>query len=120
MTIHSSSSLKSIDATSLVTSTFRSEVIAADLPGNYKQLTQVDLDHRSTSTSTLVLKVSQDGGNTFETTGRSVTLNRAPASGRATSQPYIGGAFPAIEITSSSTGYELHRLDVSMNLGGRA
>ncbi len=102
-----------------VNSVWRSEVLAADLPGSYKQLTEVMVDYRATSRSTLTLKISTDGGNNYETTGQSVSLASAPAAGRALSQVYVGGAFPTLEITSNSTGYELHRLDVTMNLGGR-
>lgn len=119
-TIFSTNSLLGTELGSLVTSQWRSEPIAADLPGNYKHLTQIDCDYRSTSSATVTVKVSQDGGNTFGYTAPQLALPRATVSGRATSQPYIGGAFPAIELTSSSTGYELHRLDVTMNLGGRA
>lgn len=118
-TVHSLNSLLATDSGSTMTATFRSAPIAADLPGNYKQLTNVFLDYRSTSSSTVTLRVSTDGGNTYETTGRVVTLPRAPAAGRAESQVYLGGSLPAIELTSTSTGFELHRVDVAMHLGGR-
>ena len=104
--------------TSYVTSTFRSGPIAGDLAGNYKQLTDVHIDYRATSRSTLTLKISSDG-NTYETTGVPVSLTSAPVQGRATVNVYNGGAYPTLELTSTSTGYELHRVDVGMELGGR-
>jgi hypothetical protein len=103
---------------STVTSTFRSGPLANDLPGNWKQLTTVSVDYRSTSRSTLTLKISSDG-NTYETTGVPMSLVSAPVVGRAMADVYNGGMYPTIELTSTSTGYELHRLDVGLNLGGR-
>jgi hypothetical protein len=76
------------------------------------------VDYRATSASTLTIRVAADG-NTYESTGRSLSLASAPVAGRAQSQVYTGGAFPAIEVQSSSTGYTLHRIDVGMNIGGR-
>lgn len=108
-----------LSAAGPVTATWRSAPIAPELAGNWKQLTKVCLDYRSTSKSTVTLKISQDGGNTYEPTGRLVSLPSAPASGRAESDVYVGGAFPVLELTSNSTGWEYHRVDVSMNIGGR-
>jgi hypothetical protein len=119
-TVFSSNSLLAQDTPgSVVTSTWRSPPLASDIPGNYKQLTQVDCDYRATSRATVTLKVSQDGGNSYGYTAIPLSLTSAPTTGRATSQLYAGGGFPAIELTSTDTGYELHRLDVTMNLGGR-
>ena len=118
-TVFSFNSLLNADAGSVFTAKWRSAPIASDLPSNYKHLTQLDVDYRAWSKATLVLKVSQDGGNNYGYTAPTMSLGTAPVSGRATSQVHVGGAFPAIEITSSSTGYELHRLDVTLNIGGR-
>lgn len=101
------------------TSTWRSSVIGSDLPGSYKQLTDLQIDYRATSGSTVTLRISQDGGNTYETTGVPVSLPVAPVTGRAQVQTYNGGAFPTVEIVSTSTGYELHRMDGTLNIGGR-
>jgi hypothetical protein len=49
-TVQSANSKTALENGSAVTSIWRSAPIASDLPGNYKQLTQVDLDYRSTST----------------------------------------------------------------------
>jgi hypothetical protein len=118
-TVCSTNSKLGTEFGSVVTSKWQSAPIAADLPGNYKQLTQVDCDHRSTRTATITLKVSQDGGNSFGYTAMPLSLLSAPVSGRATTHLYAGGGFPAIELSSTDTGYELHRLDVTMQLGGR-
>jgi hypothetical protein len=101
-----------------VTSTWQSPPLAADLAGDWKQLTDINVDYRATSPSTLTIRVAADG-NTYEATGRSLSLASAPVAGRAQSQVYTGGAFPTIEVQSSSTGYTLHRIDVGMNIGGR-
>jgi hypothetical protein len=120
--VFSTNSLISLDTSfgsgSAVTSTWRSAPIAADLAGDWKQLTDINVDYRATSASTLTIRVAADG-NTYESTGRSLSLASAPVAGRAQSQVYTGGAFPAIEVQSSSTGYTLHRIDVGMNIGGR-
>jgi hypothetical protein len=118
-TITSTNSKAGTEHGSVVTSTWQSPPLGSDLAGNHKQVTKVCLDYRSTSTATLTQKISQDGGNTYQSVGETVVLNRAPVSGRAEKDVYIGGAFPAIELTSTSTGFELHRLDVSMNIAGR-
>lgn len=119
-TVFSTNSLLSSDTHgTTVTSTWRSTPIASDLPGNWKQVTHVALDYRATSKSTVTLKLSQDGGNNYESTGVAMSLASAPVSGRAEQDVYRGGAFPALELTSTSTGYEIHRLDVTLNLGGR-
>jgi hypothetical protein len=102
-----------------VTQTWRSAPLATDLPTNYKQIVEVDFDYRATSPSTLTLKISGDGGVTYESIGRAVTLPVAAIAGRARAQTYVGGALPVLEITSDSTGFELHRLDVAFNVGGR-
>jgi hypothetical protein len=104
--------------TSEVTSTYRSAPIANDLPGNWKQLTTVNLDYRATSPSTVTLRIAGDA-NTYETTGVVMSLATAPVAGRVSQDVYRGGVFPTIELTSTSTGYELHRVDVAMSLGGR-
>lgn len=119
-TIYSENSSLGMDyGDSLVTCTWRSPVIAADLPGTYKQLQNVNIDYRATSKSTVTLKISQDGGNNYEATGKAVSLTSAPYSGRASVDVYSGGAFPTIELTSTSTGFELHRIDVTLGLGGQ-
>jgi hypothetical protein len=118
-TVFSTNSLLATDSGSAVTMTWHSTPLGSDLAGNHKQVTKVCLDYRSTSTGTLTQKISQDGGNTYQSVGETVVLNRAPVSGRAEKDVFIGGAFPAIELTSTSTGFELHRLDVSMNIAGR-
>jgi hypothetical protein len=103
---------------SVVTSTWRSTPIAADLAGDWKQLLDVNVDYRATSRSTLTLRIAADG-NTFEDIGRAVSLASAPIVGRVQSQVYTGGFAPTLELISTSTGYELHRIDVGMNIGGR-
>lgn len=117
--VFSSNSLIADDSGSLVTAKYRSPPIAPDLAGNWKQLTKVCLDYRSTSRSTFTCKISQDGGNNYEATGVVMSLASAPVSGRLETDVYRGGQYPTIELTSNSTGFELHRLDISMDLGGR-
>jgi hypothetical protein len=120
--VHSTSSIRSTDGgavqNSAVSALWRSSPIAPDLTGNWKQLTTVNLDYRATSLSTVTLRIAGDA-NTYETTGVAISLASAPVAGRASQDVYRGGMFPAIELTSSSTGFELHRVDVGMNLGGR-
>ena len=119
-TIYSYSSVLGTDSGSTVTSTWQSAPIGTDLPGNYKQLVQADLDYRATSRGTVTLRISQDGGNTYnDGTSQAVALPVAAYGGRATAHTYAGGAFPAIELTSTSTGIELHRLDATMMTGGQ-
>jgi hypothetical protein len=100
-----------------VTSTFRSGPLANDLPANWKQLTTTGIDYRATSRSTVTLKIAGDAF-TYGS-GVAVSLASAPVAGRASQDVYAGGMYPTIELTSNSTGYELHRLDVGMTLGGR-
>jgi hypothetical protein len=118
-TVFSLDSRASTDFGSVVTSTWQSAAIASDLPGDYKQMKQVDLDYRADSMSTVILKVSQDGGNNFNYTAQTLSLASAPMGGRATSQMYVGGIYPSIELTSTSTGFQLHRIDATLGLGGR-
>lgn len=118
-TVYSLSSTLGTDSGSTVTAIWQPAPLATDLPGSYKQLTEVALDYRATSPSTVMLRLSVDGGNNFEATGQAVSLASAPYAARAVAQVYNGGAFPALELTSTSTGFSLHRIDVSMNLGGR-
>lgn len=119
-TIYSTSSILGIENGSNVTAAWRSAPIAADMPGNYKLITQADLDYRSTTSgASLRLKVSQDGGESYESGGRIVSLPIARMAGRATSHMHIGAAFPTIELTSQSTGFELHRIDVTLTPNGR-
>lgn len=118
-TVYSLDSRASTDFGSVVTSTWRSAPIGTDLPANYKQLIQVDLDYRADSAATLILKVSQDGGNNYDYTAQTLSLASAPFGARATSQMYVGGAYPSLEITSTSTGYQLNRIDTTLMLGGR-
>lgn len=117
-TIYSTHSLLATDSGSTVTAMLRPAIIAPDLAGNWKQLTDVNVDFRATSKGTLNINLSTDGGNNYSSAGV-VSMNSAPVSGRSNLNVYAGGAFPAIELTSTSTGYELHRLDVSMTIGGR-
>ncbi len=118
-TVYSLNSTLGTDSGSTFTATWQSAQIAADLPGSYKQLTEVYLDYRATSRSTVTVKLSVDGGNTYESIGQGVSLASAPFGGRAKAEVYTGGAFPTVQLDSTSTGYELHRLDVTLNLGGR-
>ena len=103
-----------------VTSTWESAIIGADLPGNYKQLLEAQIDYRmpSASHATLTVLVSGDGGTTYESSTRTVSLTNTLA-GRVQAQMYRGGALPTLKISSQDTGYELHRVDVTMALGGR-
>jgi hypothetical protein len=118
-TICSTNSKLGTELGSVVTSTYRSAPIASDLAGNHKLLTQLDCDYRATSRATVNVKVSQDGGNSFGITALPLSLLSAPVAGRATSQMYAGSAYPSVELTSTDTGYELHRLDATLELGGR-
>jgi hypothetical protein len=120
-TVASANSLvdKDYSGSIAVTASWDSPVIASDLPANWKQLVQVDLDYRSFSTGTYQMKVSTDGGNAFAHSFTSTQLPKAQQVGRATQQVYVGGAFPVVHVQSASTGIELHRVDVSMHLGGR-
>jgi hypothetical protein len=118
-TICSTSRKLTTELGSVVTGTWRSAPIGAELPGNYKQIVQADCDYRATSRATVTLKVSQDGGNSYGYTAMPLSLLSAPVTGRATSHLYAGGGFPCIELTSTDTGFELHRLDVTINTGGQ-
>jgi hypothetical protein len=118
-TIYSYSSLLATDSGSTVTSTWQSAPLASELPANYMQVTQVDCDYRATSRATVTLKISQDGGSSYGYTAPPLSLRSAPVTGRATSQPYAGSAYPMLELTSTDTGFELHRLDVSLLIGGQ-
>ena len=121
-TVYSTNSTLAYDSSSVetqvVTSTWRSAPIATDLAGGWKQILDVNVDYQATSRATVVLRMAADG-NTFETTGQSISLASAPIVGRAKGEVYTGGYAPVVELYSTSTGYELHRLDVTMNLGGR-
>lgn len=118
-TVYSLNSTLGTDSGSTVTATWQSAQIATDLPGNWKQVTEVALDYRTTSRSTVTLKLSTDGGNNYETTGQALSLASAPAGSRVVAQTYQGGAFPALQLDSNSTGFELHRIEVTMAIGGR-
>jgi hypothetical protein len=118
-TVCSTNSKLATELGSVVTGTWRSAPIGAELPGNYKQIVQADCDYKATSRATVTLKVSQDGGNSYGYTAMPLSLLSAPVTGRATSHLYAGGGFPCIELTSTDTGFELHRLDVTINTGGQ-
>lgn len=118
-TVYSLNSTLGTDSGSTVTSTWQSAVIAAELPANYKQVVEVALDYRTTSPSTVSLKVSVDGGNNYEATARPLSLASAPFGNRVVAQTYLGGAFPTVQLDSTGTGLELHRLEVTMQIGGR-
>jgi hypothetical protein len=118
-TVCSTNSKLATEFGSALTCTWRSAPIGAELPGNYKQIVQADCDYRATSRATVTLKVSQDGGNSYGYTAMPLSLLSAPVTGRATSHLYAGGGFPCIELTSTDTGFELHRLDVTINTGGQ-
>lgn len=107
------------DSTATVTAYWQSTPLAADLPGSYKQVVAVEIDYQTTSRSTLTLKMSVDGGATYESVGQAVALPAATYADRARAEVYTGGAFPTLEISSNSPTFALHRLDVSLNLGGR-
>lgn len=106
-------------SSSTVTATWQSAPIGSELPGDYKTLKQVNLDYASTSRSTVTLRISGDHGNSFESLGRSVSLASGPWGGRAKSDVYAGGPFPVIELTSTSTGFAVSRVDVTMEFEGR-
>lgn len=121
--VSSTNSLISLDTAgglgSTVTSTWRSGPLAPDLPSNHKQVLEVNLDYRSTSRSTVTLGISTDGGYSFG--GKQpLSLASSPVGGRVQGQVYNGSRYPAIELASDSTGYELHRVDVTLALGGRS
>jgi hypothetical protein len=118
-TFYSYSSTLGTDSGSTVTATWRSAPVASELPANYKQLKRVDCDYRATSRATVTLKISQDGGGSYGHTAMPLSLLSAPVTGRASSDVYAGSAFPCIELSSTDTGYELHRLDVTLDIGGQ-
>jgi hypothetical protein len=118
-TVTSANSILDTEMGSVVTSTWESAPVAADLHDCYKTLTNAMVAYRSFSTGTAFLRVSQNGGLTYGSSGGTLALATAPRSGRVETQMYVGAALPTVQITSSSTGYELHRLDVQMSVGGR-
>lgn len=118
-TFYSSNSKIQLENGSAVTSLWRSNPLAPDQPMNYKQVVQVDLDYQATSKSTVTVSISQDGGNTYETPGHLMSLPVVNVAGRATSQMYLGGGLVSVELKSQSTGYELHRVDTTLKIGGR-
>jgi hypothetical protein len=117
-TIFSSNSKVATDTgSSAVTATFRSAPIGTDLPADYKTITQAIIGYTATSIATVRTKVSQDGGTTYGSPGMLTTLPVSVA-GHAKVDLYAGGSLPCIELASSSTGHELHRVDITMNLSG--
>jgi hypothetical protein len=117
-TVYSNNTKISTEDGAVVQSVWEGPPLAADLHGCYKTLTNVHVDYRSSSTVTLNLQVSANGGSSFAN-GSTVTMGPAVNAQRAETQMYAGGALPVIRLTSANTGYELHRLDVQMAIGGR-
>jgi hypothetical protein len=108
------------DGSTGVSAVWQSPPIAADLHGCYKTLTNVNVDYRSYSTATLLVSTATNGSSVNALDGStSLALPRAPMHGRAEHQLYVGGPTPAVRLTSTSTGFEIHRLDVQMVIGGR-
>jgi hypothetical protein len=101
-----------------VTSTWQSAPLAPDLHGAYKVLTNAHLDYRSSSTATIRVGVTAASSDSIIGAVSTVTLSPSEA-GRAEVQMYAGHARPSIYLTSDNTGYELHRADVQMVIGGR-
>lgn len=103
---------------SVVTSIFQSLPIGQDLPEGRRQLTGLDLTYKATSTASGVVKASGDFGNTFPTSGSTVTLTTAKRGGVVDIDLMQDGPAPVIEWSSTNTGYELHRLSATFNLRG--
>jgi hypothetical protein len=101
-----------------VTSTWQSAPLATDLHNCHKTITNIFLDYRSSSTATIRVGVVPPSG-TLVGAVSTVTLSPGDA-GTAEAQTYGGHARPSIYMTSDNTGYELHRMDVQMVIGGRA
>jgi hypothetical protein len=118
-TVYSTSSKLATDSGSVCTATWQSPALASDLARGHKQVTGVDVDYKATNSApaTVTVRISGDGGRTFDA-ARVMSLTSSEY-GQARADVYHGGGAPTVEMTSTSTGFELHRLDVSMNLGGR-
>lgn len=117
--VSSANSVKATEgSSSVVTSTWRSGPVAPEIP-NFKLITEAFVNYQATSRSTLKLKYSTDGGNNYESSGRTLSLTSAPISGRVKDESYLGGESVTLEIASASTGYELHGVDVGVQIGGR-
>jgi hypothetical protein len=117
-TIYSHDSTLGTELGNDVTAAWQSGPLAVDLHGAYKTVTNVHVDYRSFSTASLTVRIAQKGAPSF--VGGSNTVALTPAEvGRAEAQVYAGAGLPSVYLSSSDTGYELHRLDVSMIIGGR-
>lgn len=103
-----------------VTSRFRSEVIGTDLPDGQRQILRTNIDYKATSTATGILSVFGDAGNAFPTpSGDSVTFPIAEHGKTAVVDRMVDGPLPVLDWKSDTTGYELHRMSVTMALRGR-
>jgi hypothetical protein len=116
-TVFSDNSKIHLENGSVVTSKYQSQPVAADLAGGHKLLNKVCLDYRATSKATVTLNISGDAYS-YQSAGV-MSLVSAPVAGRVHQDVYRGGQTPTIEFTSTSTGYELHRVDVNVGLNGR-
>lgn len=118
------SRLRNDTATSLtqypVTSQWRSEVIGTDLPDGQRQVLRTNIDYKATSVATGVLSVFGDAGNAFPSpSGASVTFQTAEKGKTMVVDKIVDGPLPVLDWKSDTTGYELHRVSVTMALRGR-
>lgn len=103
-----------------VTSQFRSESVGLDLPDGQRQVLRTNWAYRATSAASGIVGLSGDYGNTFPSASSAVVnLSIASYGQNLQVDRMVDGPAPVVEFTSDTTGYELHRVSVTMALRGR-
>lgn len=96
---------------------WETKLLGDEWPGQQKTIQEVRLDYVAPTTSAVSVRTMQ--GGTFAS-GSSTTLPATSAVSQAIAYPFVASRYPAVRIESSDqTNFEIHRLHVTMRVGGR-
>lgn len=97
---------------------WQSTALLGERPGNQKTVTEVRIDYRADSASSVTLKMSANQGASFDA-GLPLTLPTTSALSQAVAYPYAASRYPMLRVESEGHRYRLFRFHVTMREGGR-
>lgn len=116
-TVYQLSSLYTTDDGTPVEARWRTSALGGDFPEGIKQVNAVLVDCATQVMSHLTVRVSRDGGASFDV-GQQVTFGASSIETQAAAWVATPALFPMVELTTEDIGVKVYRLWLQMRAGG--
>jgi hypothetical protein len=116
-TVYQLSSLYTTDDGTPVQARWRTGALGGDQPEKIKQVNALAVDCATTVTSKLTVRVSRDGGASFDP-GQQLSFGASSIETQQWAWTATPALFPIVELTTEDVGLKVYRLWLQMRAGG--